>query len=190
MYMNILDIAIVIIVVLLIIRGFFRGIVQEAATLLGLIASFLLASLYYQDLAFWLERFTPNHKIILSFFCFVFLFILFIFLFNFLGILARKAIRLTLLGWLDRTLGGLFGLIKGAVIIFILVTILTVFYPKSALLVENSRFFPTSLAITERLTLLIPYKIKDDFLAKKKTLQNFWEERKQNIKNLQKLPNE
>ena len=45
--MNILDIAIVIIVVLLIIRGFFRGIVQEAATLLGLIASFLLASLYY-----------------------------------------------------------------------------------------------------------------------------------------------
>jgi membrane protein required for colicin V production len=188
--MNILDIAIVIIVALLIIRGFSRGIVQEAATLLGLIASFLLASLYYQDLAGLLERFSPNHIIVLSFFCFVFLFILCIFLFNFLGMLAKKAIRLTLLGWVDRTLGGLFGLIKGAVIIFILATILTVFYPKSALLVENSRFFPTSLAITERLTLLIPYKIKDDFLTKKKNLQNFWEERKQNIKNLQKLPNE
>jgi membrane protein required for colicin V production len=186
--MNLLDIAILIIVALLTVRGFFRGIVQEAATLLGLIASFFLAALYYKNLASWLESFAPNHAILLSFFGFVFLFILFIFLFNFLAILARGAIRLTLLGWLDRTLGGLFGLIKGAVIIFVLVTILTVFYPKSGPVVENSRFFPSILTVTGKLTSLIPFKIKDDFLTKKKALQNFWEGRKQNIKNLQRLP--
>jgi membrane protein required for colicin V production len=155
---------------------------------LGLIASFFLAGLYYKNLAFWLERYFPNHKIVLSFFCFVFIFILCIFLFNFLAMLARGAIRLSLLGWLDRTLGGLFGLIKAAVILFIIVTILTVSYPKSGPVVENSRFFPSILTITEKLASFIPYEIKDDFFAKKKDLQNFWDERKQNIRKLQRLP--
>jgi membrane protein required for colicin V production len=186
--MTLLDIAILIIVALMTVRGFFRGIVQEAATLLGLIASFFLAALYYKNLTAWLEHFAPNHKIVLSFFCFVFLFILCIFLFNFISILVRKAIRLALLGWLDRTLGGLFGLIKGAVIIFVLVTMLTVIYPKSGPLVENSRFFPSILTITEKLTALIPFKIKDDFLDKKKALENFWESKKRNIRKLQRLP--
>ena len=135
-----------------------------------------------------MERFVPNHKIILSFFCFVFLFILFIFLFNFLSILARKAIHLVLLGWLDRTLGGFFGLIKGAVIIFVLVTMLTVIYPKSGPIVETSRFFPSILTVTEKLTALIPFKIKDDFLDKKKALENFWDSKKQDIRKLQRLP--
>ena len=155
---------------------------------MGLIASFFLAALYYKNLASWLERYIPNHEIVLSFFCFVFLLILCIFLFNFLAMLARGAIRLALLGWLDRTLGGLFGLVKAAVILFIIVTILTVSYPKSGPVIENSRFFPSILTITEKLASFIPYKIKDDFFAKKKDLQNFWDERKQNIRKLQRLP--
>jgi membrane protein required for colicin V production len=186
--MNLLDIAILIIVALMTVRGFFRGIVQEAATLLGLIASFFLAALYYKNLSFWLERFVHNHAVVLSFFCFVFLFILFIFFFNFMAILARKAVHLVLLGWLDRTLGSLFGLIKGAVILFVLVTILTVFYPKSGPVVENSRFFPSILTVTEKLSTLIPFKIKDDFLTKKKDLENFWDKRKRDIRKLQRLP--
>ena len=186
--MNLLDVAILIIVALMTIRGFFRGIVQEAATLVGLIASFFLSALYYKNLALWLERYFPNHIIVLSFFCFVFLFILCLFLFNFFAILARGAIRLTLLGWLDRVLGAMFGLLKGAVILFVMVTILTVFYPKSGPVVETSRFFPPILTITEKLTALIPYKIKDDFLSKKKALENFWESKKQNIRKLQRLP--
>jgi membrane protein required for colicin V production len=155
---------------------------------LGLIASFFLAALYYKNLAFWLEGYIPNHKIVLSFFCFIFLFILCLFLFNFLAILARGAIRLALLGWLDRTLGGLFGLIKAAVILFVMVTILTVFYPRSGPVVENSRFFPSILTVTEKLASFIPFKIKDDFFAKKKELQNFWDERKGKIRELQRLP--
>lgn len=186
--MNLLDIAILIIVTLTTIRGFSRGIIQEAATILGLIASFFLASLYYQDLAFWSDRLYPNHKTLLSLFSFVLIFILCIFFFNFLAIIARKAIRLVLLGWMDRTLGGLFGLIKGAVIIFILVTILTVFYPKSGPVVEDSRFFPSTLSLTEKLASLIPFKIRDDFLEKKEALENFWGGRKRNIKKLHRVP--
>jgi membrane protein required for colicin V production len=184
--MNLLDLAILIIVIYLIVRGFFRGIVQEAALLVGLIVSFFLASFYYKELGAWLGRFLPNHEILLSFFCFVLLFFIFLLLFNFFGIMAKKAASLALLGWLDRALGAFFGLIKGAVIIFILVTILTVFYPKSGFMVENSRFFPSILTVTERLTSFIPFKIKEDFQTKKRALQDFWEGKKQNLKKMQR----
>ncbi len=49
--MNFLDIGILIIIALTTIRGFFKGFIQEAAGLLGIIFSFYLASYYYKDLA-------------------------------------------------------------------------------------------------------------------------------------------
>ena len=54
--MNLLDLAILIIVVLIAVRGFYRGIIQEAATLVGIIASFFLACYYYNELALFLLR--------------------------------------------------------------------------------------------------------------------------------------
>lgn len=186
--MNLLDLAILILSAYLVIRGFFRGIVQGAATLLGLILSFVLATYYYRELAGLAAPWFPRHQTVLTFFSFVFLFFVSILFFNFLSILAKKAVHLTLLGWLDRALGALFGLIKAAVILFVIVTILTVFYPKTGFLVENSRFFPSILSITSKLTSFVPSKIKADFLSKKKDLQDFWEGKKRAIRKWQRVP--
>jgi|YelNatPaOPRAMG01_1025707.scaffolds.fasta_scaffold83530_2 membrane protein required for colicin V production len=186
--MNVLDVAILILSGLLIVRGFFRGIVQGAATLLGVIFSFVIASFYYRELAGLAAPLLPRHQTVLAFFCFVFLFFTAVLFFNFLSILARKAVHLTLLGWLDRALGGLFGLVKAAVILFVMVTILTVFYPKTGFLVENSRFFPAILKVTGKLTTFIPSKIKNDFMNKKKDLQDFWEGKKRDIRKWQRVP--
>ncbi len=186
--MNLLDLAILILVVLMIGRGISRGIVQEAANLLGVIVSFLVSIMYYKELSSWALRFLPRHQMMLSFFSFVLLFLLTLFAFNFLAILAKKAIRLTFLGWVDRSLGAFFGLIKAAVIIFFLVTMLTVFYPKSGFLVDRSRFFPTVLELTSKLTALIPYKVKTEFLEKKRALQDFWTGKRKTIQRMQRLP--
>jgi membrane protein required for colicin V production len=185
--MNLLDISILIIVTLTTIRGIFRGIIQEAATILGIIASFFGASYYYKNLALWLARFVPNHKILLEIFCFLLIIALSMFLFHLLAMMLRGAIRLALLGWLDRILGGLFGLIKGAVIIFFLVTILMLFHPQSGPIVKDSRFFPSILNLTTKLTFLIPDKIKDDFFNKKKELQDIWKGKKRTIRKMEKL---
>jgi membrane protein required for colicin V production len=188
--MNLLDIAIIIILALTTIRGFFKGIIQEAATLIGLIASFFLASFYYKDLALWASRFLPNHQILLAVFSFLLLFVLSLFLFHFMAILARGVARLALMGWLDRTLGGAFGLLKGAVIVFFLVTILTVFYPKSGPIVKDSRFFPSILSLTEKLVILIPSRIKEDFMLKKKSLEDLWAGKKRTIRKMHRVPGE
>jgi membrane protein required for colicin V production len=176
--MNLLDICILIVVALTTIRGFFKGFIQEATTILGLIASFFLASLYYKRIALWVSRFFPHHEVLLEIFSFLSIFFLCMVLFHLLAKIIRGVIRMVLLGWLDRGLGGLFGLVKGTVIIFFLVTLLMLFYPKSSPVVKDSRFFPSILTFTEKLTFLIPEKIKDDFFQKKKELQDVWEGRK------------
>jgi membrane protein required for colicin V production len=179
--MNFLDIGILIIIALTTIRGFFKGFIQEVAGLLGIIFSFYLASYYYKDLALKAAHYLSNHQIILEIFCFILIFLICLLLFHFLAVMARGAIRIVLLGWLDRILGGIFGLIKGAVIIFFLVTILTVFHPKSAALVKDSRLFPPILAFTGEITLFIPHKIQGDYLNKKRQLQDYWQGKKRFI---------
>jgi membrane protein required for colicin V production len=187
--MNLLDISIFIVIALSTIRGFFRGFIQEASTILGLIASFFLASYYYNNLTLWLARFFPHHRLLLTVFCFLLLFFLCLYVFHLVALMIRKAIRLVFLGWLDRVLGGLFGLIKGTIIIFVLVTVLMLFYPKSSPIIKDSHYFPSILTFTEKLMFLIPEKIKEDYLNKKKNLQDMWQGKKPAIRKKEKRSN-
>ena len=187
--MNLLDLAILVIVVLVTVRGFSRGIIQEAATLFGIVASFFLACYYYNELARFLLRYTQNYLVVLYFFSFLLLFGLSLFLFRALGLLIKKMVRFTLFGWVDRLLGGVFGLIKGGVVVFFLITLLTLLLPKQSAFINNSRLFPRVIALTDQLTMLIPGKITEDFNRKKQELRDYWEEKQQAIKKLQKYPN-
>jgi membrane protein required for colicin V production len=184
--MNLLDPAILIIVVLIAVRGFYRGIIQEAATLIGIIASFFLAFYYYNELAHFLLRYTQNYLVTLYFFSFLLLLGLSFFLFRALGLLIKKIVQLTLFGWADRVLGGFFGLIKGAVVVYFLITLLTLLLPKENSLINQSRLFPWVISLTDQITLLIPGKITEDFNRKKSELRDYWEEKQQSIKKLRK----
>ena len=187
--MNLLDLAILIIVVLIAVRGFFRGIIQEAATLIGIIASFFLAFYYYNELARFLLRYTQNYQVALYFFSFLLLLGLSFFLFRALGLLIKKIVHFTLFGWADRVMGGFFGLIKGVVVVFFLITLLTLLLPKQHSLINQSRLFPWVISLTDQFALLIPGKITKDFNRKKQELRDYWEEKQQSIKKLRKYPN-
>jgi membrane protein required for colicin V production len=186
--MNLFDIGILMVMALFTVRGFVRGIIQEAATLIGVIISFFLAAFYYGQAARLLAPTFPDHGIFLSFFCFIFLFGFCWLLFHFLGIMAKKMIRLTLLGWVDRGFGGVFGLLKGAIIIFILVSLVTFFMPKSKPIVGNSRLYPHVLAINQKLTHLIPSRVSEDYFARKRELLEYWEAKEKSIRKLQRHP--
>jgi membrane protein required for colicin V production len=187
--MNLLDLAILIIVVLIAVRGFSRGLIQEAATLIGIIVSFFLAFYYYNELAHFLLRYFQNFQIAIYFFSFLLLLGFSFFLFRALGLVTKKIVQFTLFGWADRVLGGFFGLVKGVVIVFFLVTLLTLLLPKQHSFINQSRLFPWVISVTDHITLLIPGKITEDFGRKKRDLRNYWEEKQQSIKKLQKYPN-
>lgn len=184
--MNLLDLGIIIVVSLTTIRGFFKGIIREVTSIFGVIASFFLASMYYKDLSSLLSPFTPDHRTMVAIFGFILIFVLSIFLFHLLAMITRGAIRLALLGWLDRTLGGVFGLIKGVIITFFLITGLMLFYPDSSPILRGSHLFPPVLSLTEKITILIPYKVKEDFSRRKRQLEEYWGGKKQTIEKMKK----
>jgi membrane protein required for colicin V production len=185
--MNIVDLAILIILALLTIRGFFRGVILEATALIGLLLSFFLASLYYIPLSYKLARFLPNHPVLLAIFSFFFLLILSYLIIRLLARAARSALRMAFLGWLDRALGGLLGLLKGVVIVMVLVMILLFLSPKYSNLLRESHIYPSLQTVTGKIIHLIPSSIKEDIQAKRKQWQDYWWGKGQNIKNQHKI---
>ena len=185
--MNIVDLAILIILTLMTIRGFFRGIILETSALFGLLISLLLASLYYQPLSVKLARFLPNYPTLLAVLSFFLLLIIIFLIIRFLATAVRGALRLAFLGWLDRILGGLFGLIKGVVILMVLITLLLFFSPKASRLIGESFLYPSMQKFTARLLGFIPPSIMEDMQQKRKKWQDYWRGRGENLKKLQKI---
>jgi membrane protein required for colicin V production len=182
-----MDLAILIILALMTLRGFIKGIILETSAFFGLLISFFLASLYYRNLGLLLIRYLPTHETLLAVFCFILIFLACFFILRMLATAARGAVRLAFLGWLDRILGGFFGFIKGVVIIVLLVTLLLFLRPKTSPLVKGSRLFPPLQTVTEKIILFIPLSIKEDFETKKKRWEEYWKKKEKDIKDMGKI---
>ncbi len=81
------------------------------------------------------------------------------------------------LSWLDRLLGGAFGLVRGALIAVALVTVLLAFAP-SALphSVTDSKLMPYLASVSNVLAAMTPREIKDGFQRTKEKAQTIWSE--------------
>jgi membrane protein required for colicin V production len=185
--MNLMDLAILIVLALLTIRGVSRGIILEMTSLFGFLVSFFLAYAYYRPLTFKLIRYLPNYPILLAFLSFILLFFIIYFILQLLARAARGAIRLAFLGWLDRGLGGLLGLVKGVLISMILIALLLFFSPKATTLTQESRLYAPMQTLTGKIIYLIPSAFKEDFQVQRKKWQEYWWGKGQNLKNMYNL---
>jgi len=143
--MNWIDLIIIVLLILSIIRGFTDGFVKEVASLLALVlgiwgaikfSTFTAAKLYD-----WFDM-TGQYVGIISF---LVTFMIIVVIIHFVGVLADKMIDAIALGFLNRILGMVFGLLKSVLILSVFFTILNVidvrhpFLPKAK--IEGSRFY-------------------------------------------------
>ncbi len=126
--MNILDLLILGLIVFLVIKGSFRGFFREICSLAGIVLGLLIGNRYH-----------PQMACVISFFA---LFIVVFILFSLYGALLHNMFKTLLIGWLDRGLGVCLGLIKGIVIAYLLIVLLTVFVPSTTPLIARSRLAP------------------------------------------------
>ena len=128
--MNIVDIAIVLMLVLSAILGFRSGLIRCVASLIGLIAGIAIASWNYEQLA---QRYSPGiHSRPTAdalWFCVIAIGVMIVA--GLIGWLLSKMIHGIGLGWLDRILGLFFGLLRGAVLASLCVTVLVAFFPET-----------------------------------------------------------
>jgi membrane protein required for colicin V production len=117
--MNLLDFILITVLVVALVRGLVRGVIRQVASLLGIVAGFVVAGHLYLRLFSLLRSSFPSipHLDLISYGA---LFAATWTAFVLLGLLAVRLSRVLLMGWADRILGALLGLFKGAVVAVVL----------------------------------------------------------------------
>jgi membrane protein required for colicin V production len=134
--MNSLDLFILIFASIFFIRGIFRGFVFELITVAGLIIGYLVAITYLHILSSLLISFFPALPIAVShIISFIVIFIVTNVVLRFVANVLTRTLKFAMLGWLNRLLGGLFGSVKGILILSILVFLIS-FVPFSTQFIE------------------------------------------------------
>lgn len=122
--MNWVDLILLGLVALFGLRGFFRGFFREFFSLAGLVAGFMVAVAYDQDLAALLSQHWRMSPLLLKGISFVTVFFVVYFLLNLAGWLLHRSEKLLFLTALNRTGGIALGLGKGIAVIALTIFIL------------------------------------------------------------------
>ncbi|TDO92220.1 membrane protein required for colicin V production [Halanaerobium saccharolyticum] len=122
---NFLDVIILVIILFFAFNGFRRGFIDQTSTILGLLAALFVAVKQYQYFTQFLEPYLDLSISLLQFISFAVIFIVVNIVIHVLGITLKKIVDSIFLQPVDRGLGFLLGLVKGGIIIYLLVLILT-----------------------------------------------------------------
>ncbi|ACV69478.1 CvpA family protein [Desulfohalobium retbaense] len=173
--MNGLDIFFLLVLVLGLVRGLFRGLIRELTSILSLIAGFFAANTYYPVLEPYLKPLLPNppYTQIVSYTLILLTVIAAVF---FIGSAIRKLLHITLLGGVDRILGGISGLVKAGLLCSIVLFVMTTFLPDNTPVLRDSQTAPYVHRFTSTVTGLIPDDLRETFDQKSQSLQQSWQE--------------
>ena len=154
--MNSLDIGILSIAAIFFVRGIFRGFVFELVTVVGLILGYIISITYMSLVAGYILSYFPSAPEsavkLISFFA---LFVGTNLLLRMVANIITKTLKIAMLGWLNRLLGGMLGMLKSIIIMSIIVFIIDLIPFSSTLLqqveVQTSELYPILEALGPRL---------------------------------------
>ncbi len=135
------DAVVIIILAIFLARGIWTGFIRQIAFIAGLLLGFGAAGRFYEQFSGLVSPIIENPQIgFLVTYCI--LFILVYVLVMTAGVLLKKVMQITFLGWFDHLLGGVFGLGKAVFISTLLFMILAGFMSNSEAFRGKSFFFP------------------------------------------------
>lgn len=114
-----LDYAVIGVLVVSVAWGLWRGLVREIVSLLGWLVAFLSASLFAGPLAVHLPDSIPTPEL-RAVAAFLGIFIAALVITTLLGVVLSHLVKAVGLGGLDRTLGALFGVVRGVLVLVVI----------------------------------------------------------------------
>ena len=138
-----------------------QGFFYEVISLAGTVIAYLVASWQYHRVA---DAISPHvtARWIADLTGFLILFLAIVLIAGFVARLARWALREAGLSWFDRTLGALFGVVRGALIVAVILMVMTAFEPGSRLL-SDSELAPYFLVFGRAAIWLAPSDLRARF---------------------------
>ncbi|MBW2021303.1 MAG: CvpA family protein [Deltaproteobacteria bacterium] len=170
--MNSLDIIIICIMLFLIVRGIFRGILKEIVSLVGIVGGIWFANRYQPMLTAKLRHVMPDVPF-LSLICFIALLVGVIIAANIIGSILRSMARKGPMGMVDRLFGAGLATAKGLIITYLGIVLLTFFLPAKTPLIAKSRLAPIIVSSYQNMVSLVSpdfyKKWKERFSEKSQT---------------------
>jgi len=144
--MSVLDIVFIIPIIWLAYIGFKKGLVVELSSLVALILG-IFVSLYFSDVtAEFLKETLELKTKYLSLISFIVTFILVVIAVNLIGKLVEKLFNIVALGFVNKSAGGVFGVLKAAIFLSFIIFFIEKADKKKVIisddLSENSLFYP------------------------------------------------
>ncbi len=163
--MNSLDTVIIIIMLVCVLYGYFKGFISEVLAIAGLLISIVAAGRYYHLLAPHLLVFL-RIEALAGFASFVLILFAGMLLFGVLRLVIKKTTVEMELGWADHFLGFLLGTIKGALISSVIVLMIIAIWGKDVRVIRRSKLVPTITKVSRITAGLLPEKVKNTSLGK------------------------
>jgi membrane protein required for colicin V production len=159
--MTALDWLMIAVVVLSVLVAAAQGFIYEAFSLGGVVVGYLLAAWGYWKVASWYAPYvkTPWAADLCGFLTIFFVVVL---VAGSIGRIARFGIKEAGLRWFDRMLGGIFGLVRGILLVMISVLALASFSPGSRLLARSS-MAPYLLVLARAAVWMAPSQVRQQF---------------------------
>lgn len=157
----------------LVARGIWVGFVRQLAFFLALFLGYGAAGQYYGQLSPYVTPVVSNPQ--LAFFItYLMLFVTAYLLAMTAGMLLKKVMQISFLGWFDRLLGGIFGLLKAVFVSTLLFMLVTAFLSTASPIVENSFSVPYLMVSSQWLVGLIRDKhLQMELLPKNQAISSF-----------------
>lgn len=173
--MNWLDILLAAILLLSVFEGFAKGFAKVGIGFMAAIAG-LLCGLWFYGVGGGFLRPYVSHRGFANFIGFLIIFALITALGGLVGLLLGMLFKWTGLSWLDRVLGGVFGILRAGVFAVALVLALMAFAPKPPpRAVVNSRLAPYVIDAAHVCAALAPYEVKEAVRENYIKVREAWE---------------
>ena len=137
--MQTIDIIIAVLLVIGLIGGLRDGLVKQVAGLAGLIGGLLLGRAFYMPLGEWMASVLSISDEAARITAFILILVIVPLLFSLVGWLVSKLLKAICLGWINRLLGGLVGVLKFALLAGVLITGVELFDKHGAIVPEDKK---------------------------------------------------
>ncbi|MBI4643416.1 MAG: CvpA family protein [Deltaproteobacteria bacterium] len=160
--MNLLDLGILVLLILIALRGYYRGLFQELAVLAGVVGGVLVAAHTHQLLAAkfspWITN--PDHARWLAF---ALVLVVVYWAIRLVAFFLQRLLYHLYLDVFDRLLGGFFALVKGALLLGFALMFVGLVMPRDSHLFKESRTAPYLMHFSRQALGLLPPDFKQRF---------------------------
>jgi membrane protein required for colicin V production len=137
--MNFIDIIIIIPVIWFIYKGYKKGFIIELASLAALILGVYAAIYYSGNIIYFLDDLFDIEKKYINIIAFALTFIVVVIVVMFIGKILEKIIKIVMLGFVNRIIGALFGIVKILIILSFLIFLIELIDDKQKFITEEKK---------------------------------------------------